>query len=51
MMKNIKKVDLLTIAKLGSFGLSVIGLGLTTWINKKEQDATLKKLVDEHFQK
>lgn len=49
-MKNIK-VDLLTIAKLGSFGLSIVGLGLSTWISKKEQEATLKKLVDEHFQK
>lgn len=48
-MKNFK-VDVLTIAKVGSFVVSIAGLALNAWIGKKEQTATLQKMVDKHFQ-
>ena len=47
-MKN-KNVDVLKIARIGGVVLSVGSMLVSSWVSNKEQEKTLKKLVDERL--
>lgn len=46
-----KKFDMVKIARFGGFILSIGGMLISSWVGKKENEETLKKLVDERLQK
>ena len=48
---DLKKVDLLKLAKIGSLGITLVSGVLATWISSKENQKTLEKLVEERLKK
>lgn len=46
-----KNIDVLKVAKGAGLVLSIGGMLLNTWVNGKENEKVLEKLVNQHFQK
>ena len=41
------KIDLVTVLKITGFALSAAGTAASAWVNKKETDDQMNKLIDE----
>ena len=41
------KIDLVTVLKIGGIVLSAAGTAASAWVNKKEADNQMSKLIDE----
>lgn len=46
-----KKIDKVQVVRIAGLAASVVGMIASTWVGKKDNDQTLKKLVDERLQK